>query len=235
MASLRFLTFNIHGGKGRDGRRDLGRIQALMECLNVDIGVFQEIETRPLYGGTPQDVALLAGAHRPHRFVAASMHQGDGWYGNLVVSRYPFEYGLIHNLETPPVFEPRNALDVLVVTPLGKIRVVGTHLSLSPIQRWAEAHKLIERIVSVKVQEKNPVLLMGDINEWQWPSRLLRFLNKRMFPVPCAATFPSWLPLFRLDRVWHDTPGLKVAAHRLNGLGIDMMSDHLPVLVEVVL
>ena len=48
MTPVRILCFNIHGGYSRDGKRDLARVHALMETLNIDIGCFQEMETRPL-------------------------------------------------------------------------------------------------------------------------------------------------------------------------------------------
>src|SRR5688572_31492177 len=130
MTLIRFLSFNIHGGYSLDGRRDLQRVHALLEEMNIDVAVFQEMETRPSYGGTAADIDILAGAARPHHLPGPSMKEDLGWYGNLIVSRYPIVRALAHNLETHPALEPRNAVDALVETPLGNIRVIGTHLSL---------------------------------------------------------------------------------------------------------
>lgn len=233
MNRLRFLSFNIHGGRSLDGIRDLRRVNALMDRLDIDIGIFQEMETRPSYGGGPDDIETLAGLSRPYRLLGPCMKEGGGWFGNLIVSRYPVMRGLVHNLETKVDLEPRNAVDALIQTPHGNIRVIGTHLSLSIFERLSEARNLMRLIQGVEEEEKNPIFLMGDINEWQFPSRLLRYLNSHMTPIPCKATFPSFLPLLKLDRIWYDAPDLQVLAHRLPAKGIRRLSDHLPLIVEI--
>ena len=40
---MRLVTWNIHGGLGRDGRRDLGRIAALLEDMRSDVAALQEV------------------------------------------------------------------------------------------------------------------------------------------------------------------------------------------------
>lgn len=234
MKRIRLLCYNIHGGRSLNGKRDLRRIHELMERLDIDIGVFQEVECRVSRVGHPLDIGLLAGETRPHRLVGASMTEGDGWYGNLIVSRFPMVRSIVHNLETKPDFEPRNAVDALIDTPLGDIRVIGTHLSLSYIERFSEARNLRRLMQAVEAETSLPLLLMGDINEWQPFSKLIRYLDSEMRPLPIRPTFPSFLPFLRLDRVWHDsTTGMQVMAHRLSGRGFRMMSDHLPIVVEI--
>ncbi|HYD18624.1 MAG TPA: endonuclease/exonuclease/phosphatase family protein [Patescibacteria group bacterium] len=230
--TLRFLSFNLHGGRSLDGKRDLTRIHDLMERLNIDIGVFQEMETRPSAGGAVDGVAQLSGAARPHHFPGPSMNDEKGWYGNLIVSRYEITRGLFHNLETKPDLEPRNAIDAVIATPYGKIRVIGTHLSLSLFERQSEARNLMRLMDSVEDSEKLPLFLMGDINEWQWRAKLLRHLDSLMTPLPCRATFPSFLPVLRLDRAWHRAPGFKMTAHRIDGPEVRHLSDHLPIVLQ---
>lgn len=233
MQRIRLLCFNIHGGRSLDGKRDLGRVHGLMQRLDIDIGVFQEIETRPSRGGLSDDLQTLAGPERPYYLICPSMQEGAGWYGNLIVSRYPIIRGLLHNLETHPSLEPRHAADALVQLPWGRLRVIGTHLSLSIFERRSEAKNLLRLMQAVEEEERSPILLMGDINEWQVLSSLLRYLNRHLTPLPCKPTFPSVCPVFRLDRVWHDAPGIKVTAHRLSGKGIRKLSDHLPLVIEL--
>jgi endonuclease/exonuclease/phosphatase family metal-dependent hydrolase len=235
MKPLRLLCFNIHGGRSLDGRRDMGRVHNLLEDHDIDIGVFQEMETRSSYGGTPADIAALAGPARPHYFSGSALKEGEDWYGNLVVSRYPIVRAFVHHLGTSPKFEPRTAVDVAIKTPSEKIRIIGVHLSLSQPERWLEIQNLLALVDEVEEEEKskNPVLLMGDINEWRHTSRLLRHLNRLMIPAPCGRTFPSSFPLFRLDRVWHDPPSMKVTARVLKGPAVRVLSDHLPVMIEI--
>ena len=235
MGAIRFLCFNIHGGYSRDGKRDLRRVHDLLEKYRVDIAAFQEMETRPSRGGRREDVDILADASRPHHLPGPTMKEGEGWYGNLIVSRYPILRAQAHTMETAFDFEPRNAIDALIGTPFGKIRLLNTHLSLSPFERRKEFPRLIELVRMVEEEEKSPVILMGDLNEWNPRSKLLRFLDDAMVAVPMEATFPSIWPFLHLDRVWHDTKGLRVEAQVLKGRDVSILSDHLPFLVDVYL
>lgn len=233
MSLLRILCMNIHGGRSLDGRRDLGRVHALMESLDVDIGVFQEMETRKSRGGSLKEISFLAGPSRPHHFAGPSYIAADGWYGNLIVSRHEILRGIVHNLETSPHLEPRNAVDALIRTPHGTIRVIGTHLSLSLEERRAEAMNLLRLVEAVERDTRHPLFIMGDINEWQWPSRLISHLDSVLTPIRAGRTFPSLCPVFRLDRAWHDTPSMEVRARAIGGRKVRVLSDHLPILVEV--
>jgi endonuclease/exonuclease/phosphatase family metal-dependent hydrolase len=234
MSLLRLLCFNIHGGYDMKKQRDLSRVHVLMDNLNVDIGVFQEMETRPSYGGKPGDVDVLAGPDRPYHLPGPTLKEGEGWYGNLLVSRYPIKRALVHNLETIKVLEPRNALDAVIDTPHGGLRVIGTHLSLTAYVRWSEVKNLIRLAEEVDDDETYPALFMGDMNEWRWPARLIYHLNKRLTPVHTGKTFPSCFPVLRLDRVWYDgDEGMEVTAQRLDGPEVRYLSDHLPLLIDV--
>jgi len=228
---LRLLSFNIHGGRSLEGERDLTHVHALMQDHNIDIGVFQEMETRKSRGKSTDDVVQLAGPERPFHFIGASITDSHGWYGNLIVSRYPMTRCHVHNLETNRFLEPRNAIDALVETPLGKIRVIGTHLSLVARERWTEGKNLLRLMDDIEARPVNPVFLMGDINEWRPTSNLIRHLNKLMKKVPCGATFPSFRPILRLDRVWHDSQ-FKVSVRVLRDRSIRRLSDHLPLVIE---
>lgn len=230
---IRILCYNIHGGYDRDGRRDLKRLHRLMEDYAIDIGVFQEIETRPSRGGTIEDINTIAGIERPHRLPALTLSEEGGWYGNLIVSRFPILRAVVHDLETTPFLEPRNAADALIETPAFLLRLIGTHLSLSPWERWSEVRNLVRLIDAVEDTEKNPLLLMGDLNEWRPTSRLLKHLNSILTPAPCGATFPSFLPIFKLDRVWSDNLSSPISVDRLKTAHTQKLSDHLPLIIEL--
>lgn len=232
--TLKLLTFNIHGGYSIDGKRDLMRVRGLLEKLDIDIAVMQEMDTRPSKGGTATDVNELAGAARPYHMMGPTKKDGRGWYGNLIISRYPIKRALVHSLEKKwDRIEPRNAVDVTIETPLGHLRILGTHLSLPAWERKVEVPMLIKLMQQVEAEEKYPVFLMGDINEWRKSSRLLRFLDHEMVPVKAGATFPVVAPFLHLDRVWHDTPHIRAKAKVIRDHGVRNMSDHLPVYIEV--
>lgn len=234
MAHLRFLTYNIRGGRRLNMRCNLPQVHALMLRLDIDIAVLQEVDTRPSRNRCLADMDILTGDRYPHVLIGKSLEEPDGWYGNIIASRHPITRGLVHNLETGVDYEPRNAVDALIASPYGKLRVIGTHLSLSYLERRSEARNLLRLMRRVDEQEQYPLFLMGDINEWQWRSQLLDFLDTAMTPLPCKPTFPAFAPVFKLDRAWCDiAPPVKVYAHRLAMTGIRTLSDHLPLVVDV--
>jgi endonuclease/exonuclease/phosphatase family metal-dependent hydrolase len=124
-------------------------------------------------------------------------------------------------------------VDALIASPLGKLRIIGTHLSLSPWGRWSELRNLVSLVDAVEEKEKNPFLLMGDINEWHVRSRLLRHLDKLMKPLPCGPSFPSFRPILRLDRIWYDHCPFPVRAQILDCKDMRHLSDHLPLLISL--
>ncbi len=230
--TVSILCYNIHGGYDLKGKRDLKRIHALLEEQKIDIAVFQEVETRPSRGGTADDITVISGVERPHHLAGLTMQEEGGWYGNLIVSRYPILRGVTHNLATVAGLEPRNAIDALIDTPKGPLRIIGTHLSLLASVRWQEGRQLLQLVNAVEEREQNPMLLMGDVNEWRGGAQLLKHLNETFVSLPVARTFPSCFPLFHLDRVWaHNVPN--VTAQRLRTPVTRRLSDHLPILVNV--
>ncbi|MFP4313154.1 MAG: endonuclease/exonuclease/phosphatase family protein [Alphaproteobacteria bacterium] len=233
MSILRLMSYNIHSGIDRRGHRDLRRICDLMDNLDIDIGVFQEVETRPSYGGSKADIDILAGKNRPYHLPGPSLKESKGWYGNLIVSKYPIKRALVHNLETFRALQPRNAVDALIDTPHKMVRIIGTHLSLSSLVRWHEINNLIALASKVDDETPGPLFLLGDINEWRWPSKLLKHLNTIFTPLPAEKSFPSFCPVFRLDRAWYDHGNIKAHAQILKGPETKYLSDHLPLLIEV--
>jgi endonuclease/exonuclease/phosphatase family metal-dependent hydrolase len=231
---LKILCYNIKGGYDLRRTRNIARINALMNKYDIDVGVFQEFETRASRGATLKDIDTVAGPERLYQLQGLAMVENEGWYGNLIVSRYPILNGVVHDLETSPSLEPRNAIDATIKTPYGNVRLIGTHLSLSPWERWSEVRNLVRLLKTVDVTEKGPLILMGDINEWRPTSKLLRFLNDHFTPIPLARSFPSFLPIFKLDRVWHENIDSKrISARILKYAETGNLSDHCPILIEV--
>jgi endonuclease/exonuclease/phosphatase family metal-dependent hydrolase len=70
--------------------------------------------------------------------------------------------------------------------------------------------------------------LLGDLNEWRGRRGGVSALDRRLSRVPAPRTFPSWLPVLPLDRIY--AAGAidlrRVAVHRSTLARI--ASDHLP-------
>jgi endonuclease/exonuclease/phosphatase family metal-dependent hydrolase len=74
-----------------------------------------------------------------------------------------------------------------------------------------------------------PVVVVGDVNEWLPLSRPLRWLHSLLGTPPWQRTFPVYAPMFALDRVWVRPRGslLQFEVHR-SKLSRHA-SDHFPV------
>jgi endonuclease/exonuclease/phosphatase family metal-dependent hydrolase len=76
-------------------------------------------------------------------------------------------------------------------------------------------------------------VVLGDINEWRPRGFATYSLDRYLGKAPTPRTFPSYFPVFALDRIWvTPKPSLlhiKAVNHGLARLA----SDHLPVLATV--
>ena len=73
--------------------------------------------------------------------------------------------------------------------------------------------------------------MLGDFNDWFWPGSLRAALKHELPGRTRHATFPSWCPLLRLDRIFCWPP------HILKRSFVDRSawraSDHLPVIADI--
>lgn len=225
---LRLLSYNIHSGYSLDGRRDITRLAAFFRRVSPDVIVIQEAELHPEEG----DLDRLAGEAYPYRHNGPTLIKKSGHqFGNIILSKMPFRHMATHDLDTSPDFEPRNAIEVIIDTDFGPIRIFGTHLSLAPWERIEEVRNLC-RLVDTIEHGPMPVVLCGDFNEWRRRSKMIRHIDARMTQLHCRGSFPSIFPVLRLDRVWIDER-LTGQAQTYNVPDMRMLSDHLPILIEI--
>src|SRR3954470_5030574 len=212
---LRIASYNVHGCRGSDGRKDASRIAEVINELGCDTVGLQEVDYRLDY---------IAGRLGMQAVPGLTLVRHDGPYGNalltrrrvLDVRRLALGYGRR---------EPRNALDVDLEVGGEKLRVIVTHLGLfAPERRW-QVRKLIELL---RETEENLVVL-GDINEWFPFSRPLRWFNRLLGHSVADRSFPSRWPLFALDRVWVRPRRALLALKAHRSPLASVASDHLPV------
>ena len=214
---LRVASYNVHGCRGTDGRKDASRIAAVIEEIACDTVGLQESDYRLDYLASKLGMTAVPGL---------TLLRHDGPYGNalltrrkvLAVRRLGFTY---------TGREPRNALDVDLEVGGETVRVIVTHLGLWPAERRYQVRKLLDVLRHSHVHER--VVVLGDINEWLPLGRPLRWLNGLFGHSIVERSFPSRWPLLALDRAWvrprHSLLALK--AHR-STLAM-VASDHLPV------
>jgi endonuclease/exonuclease/phosphatase family metal-dependent hydrolase len=162
---MRLVNWNIQWGRGADGRVDLRRIvQEAKDLADFDVLCLQEV-TRGFDGGDAggglpggpdaDQFATLAsllpgytvlcgiGADLPSPQPGGPRRQN----GNAIVTRYPVGPVFRHSLPWPADADvpsmPRVALEAVLLSDIGPLRVTTTHLEFySASQRLAQAHAL---------------------------------------------------------------------------------------------
>jgi endonuclease/exonuclease/phosphatase family metal-dependent hydrolase len=149
------LTWNIQCGLGCDGAFDLARIARVARAMGeADVLCLQEVARRePAFdGGADQVDALRALFPEYAAFFGAGLDRaGEGGarraFGNLLLSRLPvlqvFRHLLPHPAEGGIRHMQRQAIEAVVQTPAGPLRVMTTHLEyFSAAHRAAQVDRL---------------------------------------------------------------------------------------------
>jgi endonuclease/exonuclease/phosphatase family metal-dependent hydrolase len=224
---MRLMTWNIHGALGRNPRFDLARVVEYVQKHNPDIVALQEIDSRRARAagmGDPFDVLREAlGTYGTH---AHAISTADGDYGQAIISRWPLVSSSVHDLSYPER-EPRRAISAYFATPVGNLHVIATHLGLSFRERDQQAQILLKLLDHADV----PTVVMGDFNDWFWAGSVRRVLGRVLPRCTHQRTFPAYLPLLKLDRVYVSEE-LALVGHQTD-VSARGLSDHLPIIADV--
>lgn len=224
-ATVRVLTWNIHGSFGRNPRFDLTRVVELIDRWDPQIVALQEVDSRRDREAGINPFEFLQRELGEHGIGAKSITTDDGDYGQMLISRWPMSDTVVHDLSYPER-EPRRAIASRIETPHGPLRIVATHLGLSVHERRAQTEKLIA------ITGDEPVtIMMGDFNDWFWVGSVRKVLAARLPARTRQRTFPSIFPLFRFDRVYCSPAAALVGAW--TDPAARGLSDHLPVIVDI--
>jgi len=233
---LTLLSYNIHKGiGGRDRRYRLERIVNVIQDAAPDIVCLQEVDRnvrRSRFDDQPHLLSELLGL--PHAMFQLNVHLKHGGYGNLLLSRWPISEQ--HQLSLRYSWKkPRGAQLAVIQSPRGRVVVAHTHLGLAEKERhWQVEHLLGHHLI--RPLRHLPTLLVGDTNDWR--NTLCNGCLKThgfshaTHPLSRFRSFPAWMPLGSLDKVFHN-PGLVVHdAHVIRTKMAKAASDHLPLLLH---
>jgi endonuclease/exonuclease/phosphatase family metal-dependent hydrolase len=225
---LRVVTYNIHRGRGLDGRNRLGRIERVLREIDADIIALQEVlEAQVPVLAAETGMVVVFGPTRAH---------AHGLYGNVCLSRVPLVGHHSYSLTCRP-FGPRGCLRAdLAHHRAGPLHLFNVHLGLRAHERVRQV-RLLEAILD-RQRLVGPRILVGDFNEW-FSGRASQLLHAE-FGHPCGRqravrTHPSMLPVFPLDRIYSDpvVRVVRVAVHRSRTALV--ASDHLPAYADLCL
>jgi endonuclease/exonuclease/phosphatase family metal-dependent hydrolase len=175
-----------------------------------------------------------------HHVYGGNAYYEHGHHGNAILSLYPLVQSNNYDISDHR-FEQRGML-YAVVNIQGRIaHLVNVHLGLLAVSRRRQIEALID-LIQREVPMQEPLIIAGDFNDWnnRLGQRLIQALGVTDSFIPAmthrraspAATFPSFLPWFPLDRIY--VRGLKVRATQVKrGLRWARISDHVPLLVEL--
>jgi endonuclease/exonuclease/phosphatase family metal-dependent hydrolase len=240
---VRLVTWNIHGGWGRDGRCDPGRIAALLQDMRCDIAALQEVGDldRANREAEVADQASWLG-RRLGWFVAygPNLVQRGRPYGNAILSRFPIAHAQNYDLSVPSR-EPRGCLRADLLLPDDRsLHVFNLHLGLSGGERRKQAAMLFSADLLRDTALAAPLVVCGDFNMWSpLPGPIFRLLRSALFDAAVVArsrraTYPSALPFLRLDRAYVDARTEVSGCGVINDPRTRAASDHLPVWVDLV-
>lgn len=214
--SLTFLTWNIHGCNLLRARRHEASVAEVIRESNADVVALQEVAAVDGERGQAERIASLLGWHSTF---APNLFRGRLSFGNALLSRTPLAPPRTVDLSQPRR-EPRGCL----ISETEGVTFASVHFGLAHLERRRQAARLTEALAPIA----GPLVVGGDMNDW-FPGLDTRAMRSALADVQPGASYPSRLPLFRLDHVFHGDGVERVGAEVLSSPIARAASDHLPV------
>lgn len=240
--SLRVVTYNVHGCVGQDGVVSESRVAEVLAEIDADVAVLQELDVgrpRSQRGHQPE---RIASALSMHFLFCAAVEQDEERYGHAIISRWPLK--LVRSAPLPQVrwphhAEPRSALWAEIAVASLHVQIMGTHLSLWPLDRLVQASALLGRDWMGSADWRGPRVLCGDLNvggaSWTY-HRLRQSMRDAQSVLPRArSTYPAKRPMFRLDHVFASEELRVEKAGVVATTLAKVASDHLPLVADLCL
>jgi endonuclease/exonuclease/phosphatase family metal-dependent hydrolase len=228
---LTAVSYNIHQCVGTDGRRDAQRVAAVIDDINADIIGLQEVDFNPRGEKKSHQLDYLAEATGMNAVAGRTILRADAEFGNALLTRWEISKVRFHDVSVPRR-QPRGVIDADLVVEGKLVRVVVTHLGLAVNERRRQAQSLL-KILAGPGEGYDLTVLLGDINEWRPRGFATYSLDAYLGRMYSPRTFPSFFPVFALDRIWVAPKGaLQEVRIPKNGLA-RVASDHLPLVATV--
>jgi endonuclease/exonuclease/phosphatase family metal-dependent hydrolase len=214
--TLRIATYNIHKGFSQFNRRMVvHELREHLRILDADIVFLQEVqglhsghaEQHETWPDAPQYEFLAADVWRNTAY-GRNVVYDQGHHGNAILSRFPIIASHNQNV-THLSFERRGLLHCAIEVPqlAAPLHCVCVHLSLFGRSRRRQLDALASRLEAV-IPSDAPLIIAGDFNDWRNRANVLLaqrlgldevFVGQEGRP---QRSFPSALPMLRLDRIY---------------------------------
>ncbi len=240
----KFITFNIH--KARSTFLLSNTLKQLKEAVRtrpIDFLLIQELVgagssfiPNEFNSRFSSQLDILAESVWSDHCYGKNAIDKDQHHGNAILSHYPIsnwenEDLTLHNLEKRGLLHCEIPLAEQKV-----LHVFNVHLNLRHKDRVKQVERVIARYLKL-IPPEAPFILAGDFNDWS--KELSHYFETKLGLFEChkklnknyAKTFPSFLPLLSLDRIYakNITPTI---VKSLNEVPWTALSDHLPLYME---
>ncbi|MGR8933135.1 MAG: endonuclease/exonuclease/phosphatase family protein [Gammaproteobacteria bacterium] len=238
---LTVLTYNIHKGFSTGNRSFvLHQIRSALQTADADVLFLQEMqgehqEREQKVRGWPDcsQFEFLAHGIWPHYAYAKNATYSAGHHGNAILSKFPLLNW--ENINVSPFrWASRSLLHGVIRIPDGdrELHIICIHFGLLGAERQRQIESLCARIDS-HVPHDAPLIVAGDFNDWSGEAerRFYRHLELqeayRSLHGRHARTFPAWLPVLPMDRIYYRglTP---LSCERMAHAPWHRLSDHAP-------
>lgn len=155
--TIRVATFNIHGGKGPDDRRDLGRVAETLESF--DLIALQEVHGPSFPGATDQAALLASELNMAWLFAPTERRWWSDSFGNALLSKLPIERWKRIPLQGTQGKAFRNAVVTQVRLGQTTLSVLATH-----VDRRDDRQAQLAEVIAMFRDLPSPCILMGDMN-----------------------------------------------------------------------
>ncbi len=155
--SLRIATFNIHGGRGADDRRDLDRVADVLQ--GFDLIATQEVRGST-FTGSPDQAAILAEKLKLAWLYAPTERRW--WrdsFGNALLTRLPITSWQRIPLACTQEKAFRNVVVAQVTFADATLHVLLTHLD-----RVTDREEQLREVIQIYRDLPAPAILLGDLN-----------------------------------------------------------------------
>ncbi len=227
MNTLKIATYNIHKGLSYFNHRVvLHELRERLRELDADIVFLQEVQgehTRhgERYHNYPEGAQhdFIAEEVWLHSVYGKNSVYEAGHHGNAILSRFPILQSLntdvsAHRFESRGLLhceinlpEKKNGPDRQNETGQGGVHCLCAHFGLFARGRRAQTAALIDYVRN-EIPPDAPLIIAGDFNDWR--NQLSQILSSELHINDVfhlhrgkpARSFPSRLPMLRLDRIY---------------------------------
>jgi endonuclease/exonuclease/phosphatase family metal-dependent hydrolase len=228
-ATIRVATYNVHACIGTDGRHDPARVARVITELDADVVALQEFTYPASVALDTRTPVVLTTLDRYQCALGPTRKNLTECFGNALLTRHSLVE--VHRIDlSMERREPRGAVAATIDIAGTRLHVLAAHLGLRVRERRFQIRQILDYLDSVQATQ---FVVLGDFNDWLPGRTVVDVLDERLGHPPRPRSFPTYLPLVSLDRIWvHPRDSLRRLTTHATPLA-KRASDHFPVIADI--